>query len=110
MSSMYVDIRPLHLELAVGDTGVVALAITNSSGSIESYVVRVFGLDQAWVHVAPARVAVFPGETADIEISLSLPESFPAGARQIAVQVHSETDPDDFSLVQLAIAWGREEH
>ncbi len=102
MSSLYVDIRPLYLDLAVGAAGLVAVSITNSSSTIDGYRIRVFGLDPEWVTVTPARVAVFPGETVTVEIALSLPTLFPAGARQFTVQVVSENDPDDFSLVQLS--------
>jgi len=106
MTSLYVDIRPLYLEIAVGDAGSVSVSITNSSEAIDGYTIRVFGLDPEWVTVSPARVAVFPGETAEVRIDFTLPRQFPAGHRQITVQVVSENNPDDFSLVQMAVNVG----
>jgi hypothetical protein len=103
VNNLYVELDPPYLDLAVGETAEITVTITNSGVAIDGYKIRVFGLDTSWVTVSPARVAVFPGETARGTVTIKLPQDYPSGPRLFTIQVHSETDTDEFALAPLTV-------
>jgi hypothetical protein len=103
---MHVVATPMVIELPVGEPAQIAVAITNTSALIDAYDVDAFGLDPAWVTVAPTRLSLFPSEVGVVEITVRLPGDVPAGARTIAVHVRSENDRNEFSLAQVDLAVG----
>jgi hypothetical protein len=100
---MYVQIAPLHADVSAGTAAVFTVTVANPTAIIEGYRVQVFGLDRQHVTVTPERLAVFPDETGTAELFITLPDDFPAGMRSFTVQVQSETDPENFQLVQLSL-------
>jgi hypothetical protein len=101
-----VDASPVQVELPVGEAAEIAVTVTNSSSLIDAYVVRTYGLDLDWVHIDPPRLSLFPGQSATATIGVRLPEQFPAGVRQLAIQVESENDSADFSLAAVDLHVG----
>jgi hypothetical protein len=97
------DITPNLVEVAPGEMCSLSVRVTNSTSTIDAYQVSVFGLDPAWVTVSQARLSLFPSESADVEVSIELPTSFPAGYRQLSVHVRSENDPSSFALTPLGL-------
>jgi type II secretory pathway pseudopilin PulG len=86
-----------------GSDGHASVAITNTSGVIDAYRVQVFGLDPEWVEVSPARLSLFPGETANVDIHVRLPEDYPSSQRVLAINVTSDDQPGSFSLTQVGL-------
>lgn len=70
-----VALQPDHLELKPGGTAGVTVAITNVSDIVEHYQVTLVGLpsDDYWT-AEPAVTKLRPGETARIDLRISLPE------------------------------------
>ena len=97
---------PLLVELPVGQPARLTVSITNTSSMIDAYSVRAFGLDPQWMEVSSGRLSLFPAEVGTVDISVSLPDDFPAGLRHIAVHVQSENDPTEFALAQIALDVG----
>jgi hypothetical protein len=64
----------------------------------------VFGLDPSWVEIEPARLSLFPGETANVAVNLRLPVDYPASQRTLTVNVSSDDDPGSFELSQIELA------
>jgi hypothetical protein len=95
---------PESVAVAPGESGLISVAVTNSSSVIDAYRVQVFGLDPSWVEVEPARLSLFPGETANVAINLRLPDDYPASHRTLTVNVASDDDPGSFSLSQVELA------
>ncbi len=63
--------------MPVGETVVLHLSIGNTSGVIDGYTVRVFGLDPEWVAMEPDRLSLFPGDAGTVAILLRLPDGVP---------------------------------
>src|SRR5829696_2675257 len=89
------------MELGVGQAAQFIVTVTNTADTIDAYRARVFGLDPQWVDVEPARLSAFPGDTGDVAVTVTLPDSFPAGSRQLAIHVQSENDSNRFALAQV---------
>lgn len=98
---MRVDVTPPELQLAPGQTAVLSVEITNTTSLIESYGVRVLGLDPQWVHAAPASVPLFPGSTGFVTVVVTVPATFPAGRHGLVVQAYGESNPHDYVLVDV---------
>lgn len=94
---------PETIEVSPGNDGFVSIAVTNTSSVIDAYEVQVFGLDPDWVVVEPARLSLFPGETANVNITVRLPEDYPASQRTLSVNVTSDDQPTSFALTQVAL-------
>jgi hypothetical protein len=103
---LYATITPAFADVPLGETVVLHLSIGNTSGVIDGYTVRVFGLDAEWVAMEPERLSLFPGDTGTVAILLKLPEGFPAGQRQVSVHVQSENDPTVFELPNVTLNVG----
>ena len=95
---------PDTVAVAPGESGLISVAVTNSSSVIDAYRVQVFGLDPSWVEIEPARLSLFPGETANVAVNLRLPVDYPASQRTLTVNVASDDDPGSFALNQIELA------
>ena len=95
---------PDTVAVAPGESGLISVAVTNSSSVIDAYRVQVFGLDPSWVEIEPARLSLFPGETANVAVNLRLPADYPASQRTLTVNVASDDDPGSFALNQIELA------
>ncbi len=91
------------VEVSPGESGTISVAVTNTSAVIDAFHVQVFGLDPSWVTVTPERLSLFPGQTEHVDISVVLPDDYPASNRTIAVNVSSTDDPGAFSLSQVEL-------
>ena len=95
---------PETVQVAPGDAGSFSVTVTNGSGVIDAYHVQVFGLDPSWVDIEPARLSLFPGDTANVEVSVRLPADYPASRRTLTINVSSEDDPGGFTLTDVELA------
>lgn len=100
---MHAEAAPTRVEATAGDAAVIRVAITNTSTLIDAYRVRIFGLDPDWVALEPARLSLFPNDVETVTVTVTLPPSFPAGARQVAIHVQSENDPSEFTITPVTI-------
>lgn len=95
---------PDTVQVAPGNTGAISVTVTNSSAVIDAYRVQVFGLDPSWVDIEPARLSLFPGDTASVSVNVRLPADYPASRRTLTVNVASEDDPGSFALSDVELA------
>jgi hypothetical protein len=103
---VFVAATPLLVELPSGQAARITVSVTNTSALIDAYSVRAFGLDPEWIEVSEDRLSLFPSEVGTVEITVTPPDDFPAGLRQIAVHVQSENDPAEFALAQITLDVG----
>jgi hypothetical protein len=82
-----VGVSPGVVPIVPGAESAVAIEVANDDNIIRSVQVNILGLDPAWVTLPPAGVALFPGETATIDLRCRLPLEFPSGARRAAIEV-----------------------
>ena len=100
---LHADVNPTLVEVGPGESCSFLVTITNSSPLIDAYSVTLFGLDPTWVGVDQPRLSLFPDESGVVAVTIALPESFPAGHRQLSVHVRSENDPSIFALASLGM-------
>lgn len=95
---------PDAVEIGRGDTGYISVAVSNTSDVIDAYEVQVFGLDPEWLDISPARLSLFPGDTENVDIRVTLPEEYPSSRRTLAVNVVSQDDPGSFTLSEVELS------
>jgi Carboxypeptidase regulatory-like domain len=100
---MRVQLSSSQMQMPLGDAAHVSVAVYNDTDVIAGYRVTLLGADRSWVTVEGNGVAVFPAETANIEVTLRLPDDFPAGHRQMALQVQALEDVEDVQTVALDV-------
>lgn len=103
MSRLYASVVPSYVEVPVGEEVVLELTVGNLSAVIDGYSVRIFGLDAEWLTLEPARLSLFPGDSAIVALRIRLPHGFPAGYRQVSVHVQSENDSAAFELATVTL-------
>jgi hypothetical protein len=100
---VHVGVVPESVQVGAGQAATFTVSIVNTSAFIDAYTVRIFGLDPEWVTATPARLSLFPGDVGDVEVTVQLPEDYPASERVLAVDVHAENDPNEFALTQARL-------
>jgi hypothetical protein len=100
---MHVEPSPTFLEITAGQPAHFRVGVVNTSTVIDAYRLQVYGLDPSWVEVTPARLSLFPDDTADVDVVITLPEDYPAASRSLAVHAQSDNDPSDFALAQVNV-------
>lgn len=100
---MRVHLSSSQLEIPINERASVTVGIYNDTDVIAGYRVTLLGADPSWITTNGNDTAVFPSETASIELSVALPEDFPAGHRPMAVQVESLEDLEEAVTVALDV-------
>lgn len=95
---------PDAVEIQRGDTGFISVAISNTSTVIDAYEINVFGLDPEWLEISPKRLSLFPGDTENVDIRVTLPDDYPSSRRTLAVNVVSQDDPGSFTLSEVELS------
>ena len=103
MTTVHAVAFPHNVEVAPGEGGFVSVAITNTSKVIDSYQVQVFGLDPAWVQITPPTLSLFPGDTGNVDVAVTLPADYPSSKRMISLNVVSNDDPTAFNLSNIEL-------
>lgn len=103
MTAVHTATWPESVEVAAGEKGFVSVVITNTSNVINAYHVEVFGVDPAWVQTTPSTVSLFPGDTETIDVSLQLPDDYPASDRLLSLNVVS-ADDNSFTMSQVELS------
>lgn len=90
---MRVELTPRSVAAAPGAPVTLTVTVTNTTDVISGHLVRVLGVDPAWVDVDSARLSLFPGATGVATVTVTLPCLVPAGRRRLSVQVRELTGP-----------------
>lgn len=107
---MHVAAWPPAVDVAAGERATFQITITNTSQVIDAYGVQVFGVDPAWVELAPARLSLFPADVETVTVTVAFPADYPASSRTLAVNVRSENDPEEFALTQVLVSVRPQSH
>lgn len=116
MSSIDVDdadgiIRPLvsvtdaQLRAEPGQYTATSVDVRNPGAIVETYDVRVLGPAAAWIEVSPPFVSLFPGDSADVTVTIQPPLSsrIVAGTYVVGVQATSQVRPDVSSTAEITV-------
>lgn len=87
------DLEVSEVVFVEGRTATVALEVTNLDTAIRSYRLEVLGIDPSHALLPAHAIDLFPEERRRAEVTLTLPEDFPAGRRRIGVAVLRADDP-----------------
>ncbi|MDQ1705619.1 MAG: hypothetical protein QOF18_1985 [Frankiaceae bacterium] len=95
---MRVEVSP-NRAVASGRTPIVfRVTITNTTEVIGGYVLRVLGLDPAWVHTDQPQLSLFPAMSGVVTVTVTPPVGLPAGDQRFAIQVRELTPPYTTSI------------
>lgn len=100
---MHVTANPSQVEVEAGQVATFHVSVTNTSDAIDAYRVQVFGVDPTWVTTSPERISMFPGDAETVQVTVALPEDYPAAPRPLGINVVGESDPAEFALAQVTL-------
>ncbi len=94
------------LEVDPGSTAAVTVDVANTAEVIDGVGARVIGVDEQFVTTSPALLPLFPDARGTLTINLDVPQWFPAGRRQVAVEVpsHGARTPSVFLDLNLDVS------
>jgi hypothetical protein len=98
-----IEVRPTTVRHQVGVPVMLSVHIENVRNIIAGVSVVVLGVDPEWVDVTEPMLSLFPDESRTVEINLLLPETIPAGQRQVTVQVTEINEPRESILVPVTV-------
>ncbi len=100
---MIIEVRPTTVRYQAGVPVTLSVHIENVRNVIAGVSILVLGADPEWVDVTEPILSLFPGEARAVEVNMLLPESIPAGQRQITVQVTEINEPRKSVLVPVTV-------
>jgi hypothetical protein len=89
---MRLEVAPAEVQVAPGQPAIVVAQVFNTDDVINSYVVRVFGVDPAWVKLDEPRLKLFPGAVGMVTVSIDVPLAYPAGELRVGIEVTPTVD------------------
>ena len=94
------------VEVDPGGVAAVTVDVANTSDVIDGVAARVIGLDEQYVTASPKLLPLFPDARGTLQLSLAMPTWFPAGPRQVAVEVqsHGALEPSLYLDLSLLVA------
>ncbi len=78
-----------QLDVSPGQKSEFQLEIVNTGDIIDGVTARIVGLPPQYVTSRPAVLPLFPDATGQLQLTVGLPATFPAGRHQLSVEVQS---------------------
>jgi len=100
---MHVDISPPNILGSPGSKVTFGVTVHNDTKLIAAYRISVLGVDPSWITTEHDALSLFPDQTRTLNVTLAIPRDFPAGRRDLAIQVNSLSDIEEFGLTQLTL-------
>ncbi len=101
--SLRASITPDRTMAYAGIPVFATVTVANTADLVDAFEIRVLGVDRSWVQCSPERLQLFPQTTGEIELTIDLPDDFPAGLRTLTIQIRSELKPDRPTLLTLSL-------
>jgi len=98
-ASIEPDVTPAYAGIPV----FARVTVANTADLVDAFDIRVLGVDADWVKTSPGRMQLFPGAVGTFDLTIDLPDDFPAGRRILTVQIRSDLKPDRPTLLTLAL-------
>ncbi len=98
---MRVELQTPSIEARPRESAQASLRVQNTSGVIDEITVRAVGLDPSSVRCEPAALPLFPGADGVIDLTITLPVSYPAGDHVVTLELASTADPALVEQVDL---------
>ncbi len=100
---MRADVSPRSTLVPAGEAVTLVVTVVNTGEIISAHLVRVLGVDPAWVSGDGQELSLFPGESGTATLSVRLPAGVPAGIRKLTVQVIERTPPEDIQVLEVEL-------
>ena len=101
--SLRASIEPDRTPAYAGIPVFATVTVANTADLVDAFEIRVLGVDRSWVQCSPDRLQLFPQTTGEIDLTIDLPDDFPAGLRTLTIQIRSELKPDRPTLLTLSL-------
>jgi hypothetical protein len=101
--SLRASISPDRTMAYAGIPVFATVTVANTADLVDAFEIRVLGVDRSWVQCSPDRLQLFPQTTGEIDVTIDLPDDFPAGLRTLTIQIRSELKPDRPTLLTLTL-------
>lgn len=100
---MHVDVTPPLVTTQPGRKVSFEVTVHNDSDVINAYRIAMLGVDPAWVTTDHDALSLFPDQMRSLTVTLAVPRNYPAGHRELAIQVTSLNDQSVFGLTQVGL-------
>ena len=89
-----------------GSSAAVTVEVANTADVIDGVGARVIGVDDQYVVTSPRLLPLFPDARGTLTVNLDVPQWFPAGRRQVAIEVqsHGARTPSVFLDLNLDVS------
>ena len=89
-----------------GSSAAVTVEVANTADVIDGVGARVIGVDDQYVTTSPKLLPLFPDARGTLTVNLDVPQWFPAGRRQVAIEVqsHGARTPSVFLDLNLDVS------
>ncbi|MGB0112405.1 MAG: carboxypeptidase-like regulatory domain-containing protein [Ilumatobacteraceae bacterium] len=95
---MKTDLALSHLEVTPGQTGRVAITVTNNADVIDGVTAIVDGINPDWIRLERPLISLFPEASDQLELVLDIPTTCPAGDYLVITRIVSTIDADRQSV------------
>lgn len=100
-----VTVTPEELTVNPGGQAQAAVFLRNNSNVVDVFTLEVEGLDEAWTDFSVSSVSMFPGDSGNSTLTISVPKASDssAGTYDFGVKVTSRKDPSDNIVIQCKL-------
>lgn len=105
-----VDTDTTPVPVQPGEPAMFIIEVANADEVIREVTFGVLGMDATWVSFEPALLTLFPEERSITVVTVTLPEGFPAGLHDIAVEVTDTADAKSPVVTHLAAEVAADHH
>ena len=102
-TAMHVSAWPDAVTVDSGGVAQVTVVVTNTTEVIDAYSIDVLGMDATWVTSSADRISLFPGESEQVDLTITIPHGYPAAERLLTITVRSKNDAEQFRLATVAM-------
>jgi hypothetical protein len=97
------EVGPAEVHIVPGQPAAVVAQVFNTDDVINAYEIRVFGVDPTWVELERERLSLFPSSAGVVNVSVNVPEDYPAGTLRLGIEVTPIVAPDERQLGEVAV-------
>lgn len=101
--SLRASIEPTRTAAYAGIPVSATITVANTAHLVDAFEIRVLGVDRDWVRCSPERMQLFPETSGVFELTIDLPDDFPAGIRVLTIQIRSDLKPEHPTLLTLTL-------
>jgi hypothetical protein len=106
LGALHVDVEPAHFEAKADEPAFFMVQVANGDSVIREVALSVLGMDTDWVEFTPKELTLFPEERGTVVVAVTLPNGFPSGEHEIAIEVTDTSTPDSpvvaYATVEVA--------